>query len=132
MRQLTDLGQHLALALDAFADGQVAIAQRMAPARLGKALEQGFGLGVEKQHAHIDAARFEVGYLPRELVERITAARIDADGDLGVAGVAHQIDHFRQQLRGQVIGGVVSAVFECLERYALARAGKSRDDDELH
>ena len=49
-----DLLQHFALGVDALGQGAGVVRQRVAAARLGKALDQRFGLRVEKQHAQID------------------------------------------------------------------------------
>ena len=51
----------LALGVDALGQRLGLVGQRMAPARLGEALHQRVGLGVEKQHAQIDPVPPQLG-----------------------------------------------------------------------
>ena len=97
-----------------------------------KRLMQRVGLGVEKQHAHVDAARFQIGDVLRQLAERVAAARVDADGDARVAGALQEIDHRGQQPGRQIVDGVIGAVFERLQRHAFAGSRQAGDDDQLH
>ncbi|MCY1359462.1 hypothetical protein D9M69_460340 [compost metagenome] len=54
--EIGDGRQQQLLVLDGFCQGAVVIGQRMAPARLGKTLEQGVVLGIEVEHVALDMA----------------------------------------------------------------------------
>ncbi len=132
---LTDLayrGEELALAREAFFESARACCERVAPASLGEALDQGIVLGVEKKEAQVHALILERGDVPGNLLEGISGAGVDAHRDPLVTGTAQQLRRFLEQRARKIVDAVVAAVLERVEGDALAGTRLAADQHELH
>ena len=132
MSRFPDLAEQFALARDALGHGKPAIAQGMAPPCFGKALEQGFILGLQKQQFHVHAFLLERRHGVRQLAHRGAAARVHAQGDAFMAGAGERFEQRHHQGDRQIVDAVVAAVFQDIERDALAGAGQTADQYQLH
>jgi hypothetical protein len=93
-------GQHLqrlALALDGLLQRHVALRQRVAPPRFGKALDQHLVARVEEHEARRDAVHFQLAQLRRQGRDARSAAHIHRHGGALVAFQAQVADQVRQQ-----------------------------------
>ncbi|MNC85161.1 hypothetical protein D3C83_07460 [compost metagenome] len=70
--------------------------------------------------------------MARQFREGRCAARVDAEGNALIAGRAEKLEQRWQQLRGKIVDAVETAVFEHVERNALARAGQPGDEYQPH
>src|SRR5215212_5989717 len=98
------------------------LGERMATACLREPLDQRIGLGVQEQYAQVDGTLAKLSDPGRQLFQGRTAAYVYADRDASIAFLRKEIDEARQQIDRQVVDAVVPAIFQHLERYALAGA----------
>ncbi len=104
----------------------------MPASRLGEALDQGERLRFEEDHAQVrtlGAQRFDD---LRQLRETCAAARVDGDGDAGLAFARKILDERGQQRQRQVVDAVIADVREHGDGDALAGPGQAGDEDDLH
>ena len=125
----------LALARDAFGQGELAVAQRMAAPRFREALDQRLGLCFQEQRSRTSMLRAladrRCAAAARPSVSPLRTSMLTRGA--GVAGgIAEMTTSVGQQLRRQVVDAVIAAVLQRLERHAFAGAGQAGDDDELH
>src|SRR5258706_5499134 len=119
------------LTLDRLGEGLALAREGVSPAGLGKAPEERRLARLEVEHAAVDAARAQLLDVLRQRRQRC-AARIDADGGLVMSGFGEEIHRFHQEIGRQVVDAVVAAVFQDFQRDALAGAGESADEHQLH
>ena len=127
MAEFTDVAQQFALARDALGHGKPALAQWMAPPRLGETLDQGLVLGLQEQQPHVHPHLLECRDGLRQLAHRGAAARVHAQGDVVMAGAGKRFEQRHHQGDREVVHAVVAAVFQHIERDALTGAGKTTD-----
>src|SRR6267154_1570500 len=124
--------EDLALARQGRRERARARCERMAPARLGEAPDQGIVLRVEEEQAQVHALSFQRGYVFRDELERVAHAGVDAHCDMLVACTAEQLRRLLEQLPREIVDAVVAAVLQCVEGDALAGTREAADEDELH
>jgi hypothetical protein len=100
----------------------------VAPPRLGKASEQRRRVRLEVKHTAVDAARAQSGKVLGQRGQRRTA-RVDAHRDAVVPRLGEEVDHFEQQIGGQIVDAVVAAVLEDMKGDGLARARQAANQD---
>ena len=130
--QVADVAEQFAFVRDAFRQRAIPVRERMPATGFGKALDQGFGLGIEEDQVHVDAALLELRQIARQFGQRRAAAYVDADRDAFVSFLRKKLHQAIEELGRQIVDAIVGAVLEHIERDALARTGKAADDDELH
>ena len=95
---------------------QALAGQRMAPARVGIALEQHVVARIEKDQAMLDAVARQSGENLRQLVEILGAiAHVDADRQARMQArlrLGHGGDERRHQRAGQVVDAVVVEILQ--------------------
>src|SRR5882672_3242110 len=124
--------EELPLECETFLESARAGCERVAPASLGEALDQGIVLGVEKKEAQIHALVLERGDVSGNLLEGISGAGVDAHRDPLVTGTAQQFRRFLEQRARKVVDAVVAAVLKRVEGDTLAGARQAADQHQLH
>src|SRR5579859_1590874 len=104
----------------------------MPASRFGKTLNQGVGLGIEKDQMDGYPAALELRQIAGQFGERRPAAHVDADRHLFVALLCQELDQTVEQLGREVVDAVIGIVLEDIERDALSGSRKAADDDKLH
>src|SRR6059036_1241584 len=103
----------------------------MAVARLAVATEEHIVGCVEEQHVSGRSRSVERLEILLRFGKERPAARVDHECDLLLTTLPRDLDGRGHECGRKVVEGVVAEVFEDLCRLRLARAGKSRDDDEV-
>ena len=104
----------------------------MAATRLGKALDQGFGLRVQVEEAHAPAGRAH----PRERVGQVGQAGrgldVERDGDAIATRRVQVARGFGDERQREIVDRVIARVLERRQRDALSRAGDTADQQQIH
>lgn len=103
----------------------------MAAARLGEALNQRLGTGVEKQHAQVERLRkvFDDG---GHFVERTARTCVDSNGQTRLPLTMEIRRELGQEARGQVVNAIVAGVFERVQGDGFAGAGDAGNQNDAH
>ena len=116
------VGQQLALVVDRLGQRARVARERMAPARLGKALDERLGLRVEVEKAHVPVEGAQTRDRVREPGEPRRDLGVERDRDAVAAGLREIARRRLDERQRQVVDRVIAGILERAERDVLAGA----------